>query len=97
MLDAVPRSFRNQLLSGFTKAQLVHLVPHLEPMELPLRLPLQAPDEPIEYVYFLASGITSIVVTDSRGKHIEAELFGRRHPGLLHGAGQRAAHHRGAI
>ncbi len=77
MLDAVPRNFRNQLLSGLTPAQLAHLVPHLEPVELPVRLTMQVPDEPIEQVYFPAVGITSIAVADTRGKRIEAGLFGR--------------------
>ena len=77
MLDAIPRNFRNQLLSGLTEAQLAHLVPHLEPVELPVRLTMQVPGEPIEHVYFPAVGITSIVVADLRGKRIEAGLFGR--------------------
>jgi CRP-like cAMP-binding protein len=77
MLDAIPRNFRNQLLSGLTPAQLARLVPHLEPVELPVRLTMQVPGELIEQVYFPSSGITSIVVGDSRGKRIEAGLFGR--------------------
>ncbi len=77
MLDAIPHNFRNQLLSGLAPAQLAHLVPHLEPVELPLRMTMQVPDEPIEQVYFPASGITSIAVGDARGKRIEAGLFGR--------------------
>ncbi len=77
MLDAIPQNFRNQLLSGLTPAQLAHLVPHLEPVELPVRLTMQVPHEPIEQVYFPASGITSIAVADTRGKRIEAGLFGR--------------------
>ncbi len=42
-----------------------------------MRLAMQVPDEPIEQVYFPASGITSIAVGDTRGKRIEAGLFGR--------------------
>jgi CRP-like cAMP-binding protein len=77
MLDAIPRNFRNQLLSGLTEAQLEHLVPHLEPVELPMRLAMQVPHEPIEHVYFPAVGITSIVVTNAGDKRLEAGLFGR--------------------
>jgi CRP-like cAMP-binding protein len=77
MLDAIPRNFRNQLLSGLTETQLGVLAEHLEPVDLPVRMVLEAPDQPIEHVVFPASGITSIVAIGKGDKRIEAGLFGR--------------------
>lgn len=77
MLDAIPRNFRNQLLSGLSEAQLGALAEHLEPVELPVKMVLEVPGEPIEHVYFPASGITSIVAISRDGKRVEAGLFGR--------------------
>ncbi len=77
MLDAVPRNFRNQLLSGLTEAQLARLAPELEPMELPLGMVLESPGEVIEQVHFPASGVGSVIAVGPDGQRVEAGLFGR--------------------
>src|SRR5215211_6471676 len=75
---AAPRqsSLRNQLLAGLSKADFAPLRPHLEPVELELRRVLIEPNQPIEHVYFMEQGYTS-VCTNGDGSKIEIGIIGR--------------------
>ncbi len=65
MLQALTPECREQILS------LSKEVP------LPVRTELQAPEEPPRYIYFLTSGIASVVVSLSEGGSAETALIGR--------------------
>ena len=67
---------RNRLLAALRPADLELLLPHLKPVDLPLRHSLEAAGQAIDNVYFLESGIASVVAVDSRGRRIEAGIIG---------------------
>jgi CRP-like cAMP-binding protein len=69
-------STRNQLLSGLPAEDFAALNSHLEPVELELRQMLIEPNQPIEHVYFMERGYTSIT-TNTNGSKIEIGLIGR--------------------
>jgi CRP-like cAMP-binding protein len=62
--------FRNRLLASLIPADLSRLCRFLTPLELPIDTVLEAPNEPIEHVYFLESGIASVVA----GKKVRIEV-----------------------
>src|ERR1700761_7337295 len=51
-------------------------MPHLSHVELPLRYQLERPNRPIENVYFVETGIAS-VVAQQEGAQVEVGLIGR--------------------
>lgn len=53
------------------------LADRLEPVDLPQRFNLERPLVPIRYVYFLDSGMASIVSLAPKGRRIESGVFGR--------------------
>jgi CRP-like cAMP-binding protein len=65
----------NQLLSRLTRADFGLLEPHLEAVDLPLRKPLEPRNRRVEQVYFMESGIASVVANG--GRDIEVGLIGR--------------------
>ncbi len=69
--------FCNQLLSYFSDADLALLQPHLAAERLSLRRRLADADRPIERVYFLESGIASIVTNIRHQVPIEIGIIGR--------------------
>ncbi len=66
----------NQLLAGLPPEDFAALQPYLEPVELELRQMLIEPNQPIEHVYFMEVGYTS-VCTNSHGSKIELGIIGR--------------------
>src|SRR5205085_411920 len=46
-------------------------------IELPLRMPLEQPGQPIEFAYFIETGVASVVLSNVAGKPIEVGLIGR--------------------
>ena len=52
------------------------LRPHLEPVVLKLRAHLQEPKKRIECVYFVESGIASVVAVQANGARVEVGLIG---------------------
>jgi CRP-like cAMP-binding protein len=65
----------NKLLARLSGADAKLLEPYLERVELPVRKQLQAPNRRVERIYFLESGLASIVVG---GEHpIEIGIIGR--------------------
>ena len=69
-------SVRNQLLAALPPEDFAAIQAHLEPVELELRRVLIEPNQPIEHVYFMEVGYTSIV-TNTDGSKIEIGIIGR--------------------
>jgi CRP-like cAMP-binding protein len=67
----------NMLLRSLDTAQLETLRPHLEPIELTLRLVLHEEDVPVTHVYFVTSGVVSMVNEGSPGEIVEIATVGR--------------------
>ena len=65
----------NKLLARLAHADLQLLEPHLKAVELPVRMQLQARNKRVEQVYFLDSGVASIVANGRRA--IEVGMIGR--------------------
>lgn len=68
---------KNILLRAMPADDYGLLRPHMETVRLNKDDVLVAPNEPIAHVYFLDSGVTSVVAIAPDGSRIEAGLFGR--------------------
>ena len=66
---------RNQLLAALSPADLNLLRPYLTPVALQLRKELEKPNRPIKDVYFIDTGIASVVAVQN-GKLVEVGLIG---------------------
>lgn len=66
----------NRLLAGLSPADFALLQPHLSAVELPVRRQLEQRGRPIEFVYFLESGLASIVVSVGAQHSIEVGILG---------------------
>jgi CRP-like cAMP-binding protein len=73
-------AYRNRLLGALATDDLAALEPHLESVPLPLHTVLLQPNEPIEHVHFLESGLASDVAMTG-DKPVECGLIG--HDGLV--------------
>jgi CRP-like cAMP-binding protein len=86
-------SCSNHILSRLTRADFALLKPHLEAVDLPVRKPLAAPNKRIQEVYFLESGMASVV---ANGKsNIEVGIIGREGMtggSLVMGSDERSPH-----
>ncbi len=72
-------------------ADFALLAPHLEPVDLPVTRSVVAANKPIEYAYFLDSGIVSVVASRADNQSIEVGIYGREGMGgfpLLLGSDQ---------
>ncbi|HYF55450.1 MAG TPA: Crp/Fnr family transcriptional regulator [Salinarimonas sp.] len=69
-------SVRNRLLAILPPDDFAALQPHLEPVAFELRQVLIEPGKPVEHVYFVETGYTS-VTTDGGGSKIEVGIIGR--------------------
>ena len=67
----------SQILAMLPAAELALLEPHLETVELPLRRQLEQRNRPIEMIYFIDSGLASMVVTASANHNIEVGIVGK--------------------
>jgi len=72
-----PSKTGNQLLASLAPADLALLRPDLERVELPLRRQLEVQSRAIEYVYFLDSGLASMVVSAGANQNIEVGIVGK--------------------
>src|SRR5690348_937745 len=70
-------SSRNHLLAALSADDGRILAPTLEFVNLQLYASLEKPGTPIESVYFMESGIASVVAVGERGTRIEIGLIGR--------------------
>lgn len=68
---------RNLILSQLPADEYVALAKHLVPVELPLEKRLSEPNQPIEYLYFLNSGLISTDAVTVKGEQVEVGLIGR--------------------
>ena len=73
----MPTSGRNVILSRLSPADLELLLPHLEPVELPVRRPLEKRGQRARTVYFIDSGIASVVAKASNDRNAEVCIVGR--------------------
>lgn len=70
-------SVRNRLLAALPAGDFALIRPHLEPISLGQRDVIIQAHTPIEHVYFLEAGVTSIVTRTERDRRIEIGLVGR--------------------
>jgi CRP-like cAMP-binding protein len=70
-------SVRNRLLSALPAGDFALIQSRLEPVPLGQSEVIIQAHAPIEYVYFLEAGVTSIVTHMERGRRIEIGLVGR--------------------
>ncbi|HKB96919.1 MAG TPA: Crp/Fnr family transcriptional regulator [Rhizomicrobium sp.] len=67
---------RNLLLAALAPPDFALLQPDLETMDLPVRRQLELRNRPIEFVYFLHSGLASMVVSAGANHNIEVGIVG---------------------
>jgi len=67
---------QNRLLARLAPKDFDALSPHLDAVALPLRLDLEKPGRRIENVYFVESGIASVVAIQSINTRVEVGLIG---------------------
>jgi CRP-like cAMP-binding protein len=67
---------RNRLLAALSSADLALLEPALEPVALERRFVLETPNKSVENIYFMESGVASVVAVNGRGERIEVGLIG---------------------
>jgi len=66
----------NRLLARCSHADYARLGPYLKPIALPQKFSLYAARGPLDFVYFLDSGVASLVVTMANGKTAEVGTVG---------------------
>jgi CRP-like cAMP-binding protein len=76
MSESLPRP-RNLMLAQLPDAEYETLAKFLVPVELPLEMRLSEPNEPIEYIYFLNSGLISTDALTEKGESVEVGVIGR--------------------
>ena len=68
---------RNIILAQLPDEAFASLAPFLTPIDLPLGMKLSEPNLPIEYVYFLNSGLISTDALTQEGETVEVGVIGR--------------------
>jgi CRP-like cAMP-binding protein len=68
---------RNTLLRNLDADDFGLIAPHLNPIDFPLRQPLARANVPVQNVFFLETGIASVVTASSSENPIEIGLIGR--------------------
>jgi CRP-like cAMP-binding protein len=74
--ESSPRP-RNLMLAQLPDAEYEPLAKFLAPVELPTEMRLSEPNEPIENVYFLNSGLISTDALTEKGESVEVGVIGR--------------------
>ncbi|MDM9380943.1 Crp/Fnr family transcriptional regulator [Chlorogloeopsis sp. ULAP01] len=69
-------SIKNQLLAALPPEEYERLLPYMELVSLDLKQILYAPNEPIQYVYFLNSGVGSLLSLVESGDAVEVGTVG---------------------
>jgi CRP-like cAMP-binding protein len=69
--------FQNHLLRAIPAGDYALIAPHLELSHLPVGFDVEKRGERAEHLYFLESGIVSLVAMNGSGKQIEIGLIGR--------------------
>lgn len=68
---------RNIILSQLPDDEYTALAKYLVPVDLPLSKRLSEPNQPIEFVYFLNSGLISTDAVTEKGEQVEVGVIGR--------------------
>jgi hypothetical protein len=68
---------RNQLLAAMSAADFASLQHHLKPVPMALLKDMERPNQRIETVYFMETGIASVVAVQSDETRVEVGLIGR--------------------
>jgi CRP-like cAMP-binding protein len=68
---------RNLILTQLPAAEYAALAKHLVPVDLPLEKRLSEPNLPIEYIYFLNTGLISTDAVTAKGEQVEVGVIGR--------------------
>jgi CRP-like cAMP-binding protein len=68
---------RNALLAQLPEEEYDALAKFLSPVELPLGMQLSEPNRPVDYVYFLNSGLISTDALTVKGESVEVGVIGR--------------------
>jgi CRP-like cAMP-binding protein len=76
MSESSPRP-RNLILAQLPNTEYEDLAKFLVPVDLPLEMRLSEPNEPIEYIYFLNSGLISTDALTEKGESVEVGVIGR--------------------
>lgn len=72
-----PRNgYKNRILASLSKAEISRLSPHLSPLDLPAGKILINPEQEIADVYFLETGLASVVVPMADGNMVETGVTG---------------------
>lgn len=78
---------RNVILAQLPDDEFAALSRYLVPVDLPLEKQLSEPNQPIEFMYFLNSGLISTDVITAAGQQVEVGVIGREgfagYPALL--------------
>ncbi|WP_064693218.1 Crp/Fnr family transcriptional regulator [Rhizobium aegyptiacum] len=76
MKNIAQKDTRNKLLRRLPEQAFDHIASHLKPVDLPVRRSLVEPNQPIEHVRFIESGLASMVAVASNGMGIEIGQLG---------------------
>jgi CRP-like cAMP-binding protein len=68
---------RNRLLAAMSPSDLALLLPHLQPLAMPLLKDLERPNRRVETIYFMETGIASVVAVRPDATKVEVGLIGR--------------------
>jgi CRP-like cAMP-binding protein len=68
---------RNAILAQLPEDEYAALARFLTPVDLPLGMQLSEPNRPVEYVYFLNSGLISTDALTEKGESVEVGVIGR--------------------
>jgi CRP-like cAMP-binding protein len=72
-----PARPRNQLLAAMSASDLALLRAHLKPIAMPVFKDMEQPNRPIDTVYFMETGIASVVAIQPDDTKVEVGLIGR--------------------
>lgn len=68
---------RNRLLALLPMNEIQNIASTVQPAELPNGIIIVGADCPIDHLYFLCSGIGSVVTISAEGQRAEVKMFGR--------------------
>jgi CRP-like cAMP-binding protein len=79
MTDAISSraDVRNRLLTKMSPEDWALISPHLEPVTLKERQVVEVPNKPITHVYFVETGVVSVVAVNAEDHRIEVGVIGK--------------------
>lgn len=76
VLETTQAATQNRLLKSLQPEDYERLRQHLQPVEFNYKMPLYQADEHIEFVYFIETGVASLLKTMRNGNAVEAGTIG---------------------